>query len=101
MAEGEITLCEQLLYPLAVGAKPPDHFVVDDQGGGHPAPPLVDQLIAGGRVGLDILALKGDPFLPKKLFSGSAIPSPRLMVQYDFLHSDPSLLRDTGRLMTA
>jgi hypothetical protein len=86
---GERALCEQLFHPFTVSAKPADHFVVDHQGSGHPTPPLVDQLIAGGWIGLNILALEGDAFLPKELFGGAAIPSPRLMVQYHLLHGDP------------
>jgi hypothetical protein len=73
-------LCEQRLYPLTVRLEADDHLAVDHQRGRRPAFPVIDQLVIGVRVRLDVLALVGDAFLPKELFGRPTIPSAGLVV---------------------
>jgi hypothetical protein len=80
------SLGEQLLYPLAVGLKAGDHLTVDHQRGRGTAFPLIDQLVIGLRICLDILPFIGNTLVPKELLGRPAIPSTGLMVQQHLLH---------------
>src|SRR5215510_2765803 len=51
-------LRQQLLHPFTVGLEADDHLAVDHQRGRRPAFPLIDQLVIGVRVRLDVLALR-------------------------------------------
>jgi hypothetical protein len=79
---------------LTVRLEADDRLAVDHQRGRRPALPVIDQLVIGVRVRLDVLALVGDALLPKELFGRPAIPSAGLVVQDDLLHWMSSLSID-------